>query len=151
MNRVLEKLGIERMEYWERVQAAMEYAGLGPTKVAAIVRTFPDCETVSQQTISQIGTERRRSSKYTVQIAIATGTRPEWLAAERGDMIDIETAKDPKLESIARDMVKDALTARKIKLAKETIDQLVDLAYDDVSKGQLTKAKVYKLIKLVAA
>ena len=48
----------------------------------------PEKSGVKQGTISKIERGDTDSSTFTVQLAIACGVRPEWLAVEDGPMID---------------------------------------------------------------
>jgi transcriptional regulator with XRE-family HTH domain len=70
----------------ERLKKAREYAGL----------TQKELETKSgvlQQMISKIENGRQDTSAYVVQLAVACGVRPEWLAMGQGEMVAAEVDK----------------------------------------------------------
>lgn len=67
------------MEFGERLKAAREAAGLTQEELAKK-------SGVKQGTISKIERGDSDSSTFTVQLAIACGVRPEWLAMSEGEM-----------------------------------------------------------------
>lgn len=69
------------MEFSERLRHARESAKLTQEQLA-------QKSGVKQGTISKIERGDADSSTFTVQLAIACGVRPEWLAIEDGPMID---------------------------------------------------------------
>lgn len=84
------------MNYCERLKAARDYAGLTQTGLA-------EKSGVKQGTISKIERGDTDSSTFTVQLAIACGVRPEWLAMGTEPMLDeykkaaeIASKLDPK-------------------------------------------------------
>lgn len=70
------------MRYGERLQKAMDFAKLKQYELADMVG-------IKQPSISHlINGQNVTGSEYTVQLAIACGVRPEWLAMEEGEMVD---------------------------------------------------------------
>ncbi|PTR17478.1 helix-turn-helix protein [Nitrosospira sp. Nsp2] len=58
---------------------------------------------VSQQAISRLETGVQKSSTDIVQLAVACGVRPEWLAMEQGEMVKV-TEYDRWTERVIHDM-----------------------------------------------
>jgi transcriptional regulator with XRE-family HTH domain len=74
------------MTLGERLKTAREFAGL----------TQKDLEQKSgvlQQMISKIENGKQETSAYVVQLAVACGVRPEWLALGQGEMVTAEIDK----------------------------------------------------------
>lgn len=70
------------MTLGERLKAARQFAKI------ATQDDLAKKSGVSQQTISKIESNKTDSSAFIVQLAIACGVRPEWLAMEQGEMTD---------------------------------------------------------------
>jgi len=81
------------MTLGERLKAARRYAHLDTQE------TLAKKSGVSQQTISKIERGMVDSSGYVVQLAIACGVRPEWLAMEEGEMVDGLYVQDEKIKA----------------------------------------------------
>jgi hypothetical protein len=75
------------MKLSERIDRALDHAGLSQASLANAIQRLPGGTTCRQQTISRIKTEQSERTGYAVHIAVATGVRPEWLALERGSMV----------------------------------------------------------------
>lgn len=58
---------------------------------------------VSQQAISRLETGVQKSSTDIVQLAVACGVRPEWLAMEQGEMVEV-SEYDPMTKRVIHDM-----------------------------------------------
>jgi transcriptional regulator with XRE-family HTH domain len=69
-----------RMTFAERLKQARKHAKLSQIALA-------DKAGVTQQTISNIEQGIQEKSTDVVQLAIACGVRPEWLAIEEGEMV----------------------------------------------------------------
>ena len=72
----------KNMTLGKRLKAAREYAKLETQEMLA------KKSHISQQTISKIERDLVETSGYVVQLAVACGVRPEWLAMEEGEMAD---------------------------------------------------------------
>lgn len=83
------------MTLGERLKAARKHAELTQPQLA-------DKSGVSQQTISNIETGLQDKSTDTVQLAVACGVRPEWLAMEDGEMVDGMVVHDERIKHLAR-------------------------------------------------
>lgn len=79
------------MKFSERLYAAREYAHLTQDQLA-------EKSGVKQGTISKIERGDSESSTFTVELAVACGVRPEWLAMEQGEMIDGLYVHDEKMK-----------------------------------------------------
>lgn len=75
----------------ERMKKAREHAGLTQ-------KELQDKSGVPQQMISKIERGYQETSAYIVQLAVACGVRPEWLAMEAGEMIDGLYVEDEKIK-----------------------------------------------------
>lgn len=70
------------MRYGERLKKAMKHANLKQHELAANAG-------IKQPSLSHlINDPKVTGSEFTVQLAIACGVRPEWLAMEQGEMTD---------------------------------------------------------------
>ena len=69
------------MKYGERLVRARKHKALTQVELA-------ERSGASQQTISYLENGEATGSEFTVQFAEACGVRPEWLAMEKGDMVD---------------------------------------------------------------
>ena len=108
------------MNFSERLRAAREHSGLTQDQLA-------EKSGVKQGTISKIERGDSDSSTFTVELAVACGVRPEWLAMEQGEMIDGLYVHDEKLK-------------RALVLLQELPDYAVDQAVKDIdSIAQLVK------------
>ncbi len=104
------------MKFGARLKVAREYAKLTQSELATK-------SGVSQVTISKIEREESDSSSFTVQLAVACGVRPEWLAIEQGEMVDglyVEGDKMKHLFKIAQALPEYALD--------DAIKRVADLA-----------------------
>lgn len=81
------------MNFGERLLKAREHAGLTQEMLAKK-------SGVKQGTISKIERGDTDSSTFTVQLSIACGVRPEWLAIEDGEMVDGLYVDDPKARAV---------------------------------------------------
>lgn len=107
------------MKFGERLKVARQYAQLTQSELA--VKSG-----VSQVTISKLERESD-SSSFTVQLAVACGVRPEWLAMEEGEMVDGFYVSDERL-----------------KHALQIMQQLPEYAVDDAIKELDQMAKLIK-------
>lgn len=80
------------MTFGERLKVAMEYRKIDQTGLAELTG-------ISQPTISKIARDETESSTFTVQLAVACGVRPEWLAMESGEMVDGLYVQDEKIKA----------------------------------------------------
>lgn len=70
------------MLYGERLRTARKFAGLSQESLA-------EKAGCTQPNVTGLeNSETATGSEYTVQFAKACGVRPEWLAMEKGDMVD---------------------------------------------------------------
>lgn len=83
------------MTLGERLKTARKYAGLTQPQLS-------DKSGVSQQTISNIETGLQDKSTDIVQLAVACGVRPEWLATYDGEMVDGLVIHDEKIKHLVR-------------------------------------------------
>jgi transcriptional regulator with XRE-family HTH domain len=74
------------MTLGERLRRAREHAGLTQ-------KELEEKSGVLQQMISKVENGRQETSAYVVQLAIACGVRPEWLALGQGEMVAVEVNK----------------------------------------------------------
>lgn len=108
----------QNMEFGDRLRAAREAARLTQEELAKK-------SGVKQGTISKIERGDADSSTFTVQLAVACGVRPEWLAMESGEMTDGLYARDPKARAVLLAMEqmpeykKDVLVATSNSLAEQ--------------------------------
>lgn len=87
------------MKYGERLRAARAHAGLTQPALANKVG-------MSQPNISNLENGEATGSEYTVQLAVACGVRPEWLAMEQGEMVDGLYVNDQKAKVVLMAMQK---------------------------------------------
>lgn len=73
----------DRSDYGQRLLAARTQAGLRQVDLAAKAG-------ISQGTLADLE-KQGRASKFTAQLAIACGVRPQWLASGEGPMVDSDT------------------------------------------------------------
>lgn len=81
------------MKYGERLKRAREHAKLTQKELAEKLDNI-----VTQANISKLETSEAQGSIYTVQFATACGVRPEWLAAEDGEMLNGLCVNDVRLK-----------------------------------------------------
>lgn len=81
------------MNIGERLRTARKHAGLTQIELA-------EKSHVPQQTISKIERGDAETSGFIVQLAVACGVRPEWLAMESGEMVDGLYVHDEKLKRL---------------------------------------------------
>lgn len=94
-----------RMEFSARLKQARDYANLSQEELSTR-------SGVKQGTISKIERGDSESSTFTVQLALACGIRPEWLAMGLGDMTGQPTlATQPVAAYEIRDPIQDDLAA----------------------------------------
>lgn len=74
------------MTLGERLKMAREHAGLTQ-------KELEEKSGVLQQMISKVENGRQDTSAYVVQLAVACGVRPEWLALGQGEMVAAEIDK----------------------------------------------------------
>lgn len=82
----------QNMTFSERLIAAMAHKRIDQTKLAEVTG-------ISQPTISKITRGETESSTFTVQLAVACGVRPEWLAMESGEMVDGLYVQDERIKT----------------------------------------------------
>lgn len=104
----------------ERLQKARNHAKLKQGELAELAG-------ISQQAISRLETGEQKTTTDIVQIAVACGVRPEWLAMEEGDMVDSPYVHDERL-----------------KHALKIMQQLPDYAVDDAIKELDQMAQLIK-------
>lgn len=75
----------------ERIQKARNHAGLKQGQLA-------ERAGISQQAVSRLETGEQKTTTDIVQIAVACGVRPEWLAMEEGEMVDGLYIHDERLK-----------------------------------------------------
>jgi transcriptional regulator with XRE-family HTH domain len=105
----------------ERLKSARTHAGLTQ-------KELEEKSGVPQQMISKIENGRQETSAYLVNLAVACGVRPEWLAMDLGEMVDGLYVADEK-----------------IKRAVLLMQDLPDYAVDEAIKSIDTVAKLTKL------
>lgn len=109
---------LPHMNFGERLHKAREHARLTQEGLAKE-------SGVKQGTISKIERGDADSSTFTVQLAIACGVRPEWLAMGKGEMVDGIYVEDPKAKAVLMAMErmpeykKDVLVATSNTLAEQ--------------------------------
>lgn len=79
------------MTLGERLRIARKYAGLTQSELE-------NKSKVPQQTISKIERGDADTSAFVVQLAVACGVRPEWLAMEEGEMVGEFYVRDERLK-----------------------------------------------------
>lgn len=107
----------------DRLRAARKNAGLSQKVLA-------ENSGVTQETISKIERGQSETSAYVVQLAIACGVRPEWLAMEKGEMVDGLYVQDEDIKCAV-------LILEKLKAENKLDDalQILDLAFKHVKKN----------------
>jgi transcriptional regulator with XRE-family HTH domain len=83
------------MKYGERLKAARHSAKL--TQAGLANKTG---NAVTQQNISLLEAGEASGSEFTVQLALACGVRPEWLALEQGPMVISAYTENDKLDHL---------------------------------------------------
>jgi transcriptional regulator with XRE-family HTH domain len=86
---------VQSMNLAERIQTARKHAALTQGGLA-------EKAGISQQAISRLETGEQKTTTDIVQIAVACGVRPEWLAMESGDMVDGLYVHDEKLKQLLK-------------------------------------------------
>lgn len=110
---------IAAMNFGQRLKAARDHAGL----------TQADLEAksgVGQQAISKIERSNDQdSSLFTVQLALACGVRPEWLALGEGPMVSKVYARDERISHVLRIM--EELPDYALDQAVREVDSIAEL------------------------
>lgn len=106
------------MNFGERLIAAMAYKGIDQTELA-------NAAGVSQPTIHKIVSGKTEASTFTVQLAVACGVRPEWLAMEDGEMVDGLYVHDERLKHALKIM--QELPEYAVDDAIKDLDQMAQL------------------------
>lgn len=83
------------MTLGERLKLAREYAGLTQDGLV-------DKSGVHQATISKIERGDAERSSFVVELAVACGVQPEWLAMERGEMCGGLYVYDDKIKHLVQ-------------------------------------------------
>lgn len=71
------------MKFCDRLKIARKHAGLTQPQLSEKLNG-----NITQQAISHLESPSSNGSEHTVQLAIACGVRPEWLAIGDGPMVD---------------------------------------------------------------
>ncbi len=93
------------MKLSDRIDRAMDHAGLSQASLANAIQRLPGGATCRQQTISRLKTEQSERTGYVVHIAVATSVRPEWLALERGPMVPPKEGGEPLDLAVLTDVI----------------------------------------------
>lgn len=87
------------MTFSERLKTARNYAKLTQQQLSDKLGKIDEKPIMSQANISGLETDPNSSgSLLTVQLAVACGVRPEWLATGNGEMVDGLYVEDEKLK-----------------------------------------------------
>lgn len=106
------------MNLGDRLRIARKHAGLTQIELE-------NKSKVPQQTISKIERGDADTSAFVVQLAVACGVRPEWLAMEHGEMTDGLYIQDERLRHLLK--VAESLPDYAIDEAIKEIDSLAQL------------------------
>jgi transcriptional regulator with XRE-family HTH domain len=113
------------MNLGERIALARKHAKLTQPALAEKLNGL-----MTQQNISLLERGATKGTEYIVQIAMACGVRPEWLATEQGEMTDGLYVEDIR-----------------IKKAVLLMQELPDYALDEAIKGLNSVSKLSKMAK----
>jgi transcriptional regulator with XRE-family HTH domain len=85
---------VRNMKYGERLKSSRELAKLTQVALAEKIGSG-----ITQAGISYLEKGDATGSEFTVQFAVACGVRPEWLAEEKGEMIDGIYIEDVRIKN----------------------------------------------------
>lgn len=105
--------------FGERLLAAMAHSGLTQLQIAKKAG-------ISQSTLGEA--YRHDASKHTVQIALACGVSPVWLATGQGEMLGDYQALRPEVRAVAEEI--DALPDRLRNWALNMVRQTLEVALE---------------------
>lgn len=126
------------MEYWERVNAAIEHAGGNAAAIAREIEQMPGGEHFKQNMFSQFRDRKSQKSKYTHLIAEACGVDPHWLATGQGEMItDDIMAQAYDIAFIVQDICNE----KGIHLPRNKMYDIVESVLKDTRENQITPSK----------
>lgn len=109
------------VKYGERLKKAREHAGLSQPQLA-------EKSGVNQRTISKLELGNQNASTKTTQLATACGVRVQWLAAEKGPMLDAGTQQETG--GAMKDEVTEAIADISVRLQPEIRRVLLGVAID---------------------
>lgn len=115
------------MTYGERLEKAIQAAGLTQAKLAELVGKDPDGNPrVTQANISKLITNKKTTgSKHTAKFARVLGVSEDWLAYEEGDMKNGIYVRGDKMKHLL--MVAQELPEYAVDDAIKDLDQMAKL------------------------